>query len=153
MIAATEKKIVIRKAPVEKANIYETGFIATGSDNEKYIVTEMKNGFKRWMKMKVPEVENVEPVVIVEPEPEVIVAKPKRSYKKKVVEPEPVVIVEPEPEMVPVKPKRTYKKKVAEPESKKQCCEQETQTDEEEVIMTPTKPKKERKVPDAPKKK
>jgi hypothetical protein len=157
MIANTEKKIVIRKAPVEKANIYETGFIATGSDNEKYIVTEMKNGFKRWTKMKAPEVENVEP------EPEVIVAKPKRSYKKKVVEPivivepepepEPVVIVEPEPEMVPVKPKRTYKKKVAEPESKKQCCEQETQTDEEEVIMTPTKPKKERKVPDAPKKK
>ena len=164
MIANTEKKIVIRKAPVEKANTYEIGFIATGSDNEKYIVTEMKNGFKRWTKMKAPEVENVEPVVIVEPEPEVIVAKPKRSYnKKKVVEPivivepepepEPVVIVEPEPEMEPVKPKRTYKKKVAEPESKKQCCEQETQTDEEEVIMTPTKTKKERKVPDAPKKK
>ena len=145
MIANTEKKIVIRKAPVEKANTYETGFIATGSDNEKYIVTEMKNGFKRWMKMKAPEVENVEPVVVVEPEPEVVVEKPKRTYKKKVVEPEPEVVVE--------KPKRTYKKKVVEPESKKQCCEQETQTDEEEVIMTPTKPKKERKVPDAPKKK
>ena len=145
MIANTEKKIAIRKAPVEKANTYETGFIATGSDNEKYIVTEMKNGFKRWMKMKAPEVENVEPVVVVEPEPEVVVEKPKRTYKKKVVEPEPEVVVE--------KPKRTYKKKVVEPESKKQCCEQETQTDEEEVIMTPTKPKKERKVPDAPKKK
>jgi hypothetical protein len=153
MIANTEKKIVIRKAPVEKASTYEIGFIATGSDNEKYIVTEMKNGFKRWMKMKAPEVENVEPVVIVEPEPEVIVAKPKRSYKKKIVEPEPEPVVIVEPEMVQVKPKRTYKKKVAEPESKKQCCEQETQTDEEEVIMTPTKPKKERKVPDAPKKK
>jgi len=111
MIANTEKKIVIRKAPVEKASTYEIGFIATGSDNEKYIVTEMKNGFKRWTKMKVePEKE-----VVVEPEP----VKPKRSYKKKVVEPivivepepEPVVIVEPEPEMVPVKPKRSYKKK------------------------------------------
>ena len=97
----TEKKIAIRKAPTEKASTYETGFIATGSDNEKYIVTEVKNGFKRWIKAK----ENVEPVVIVEPEPEVI--KPKRTYKKK------VVIVEPEPI---VKPKRTYKKKVAEPE-------------------------------------
>jgi len=103
MIANTEKKIVIRKAPVEKASIYEIGFIATGSDNEKYIVTEMKNGFKRWMKMKAEsEVAIVEPeqVAIVEP-----VAKPKRSYKKKVVEPEP------EPEKV--KPKRDYKKKVA----------------------------------------
>ena len=119
MIATTEKKIVIRKAPTEKASTYENGFIATGSDNENYIVTEMKNGFKRWMKMKA-EVENVEPVVIVEEKPE--------------------------------KPKRTYKKK--EPEHKKQCCEQGTQTgQQEEDMVTPTKPKKERKVPDAPKKK
>ena len=99
----TEKKIVIRKAPIEKASTYETGFIATGSDNEKYIVTEVKNGFKRWMKAK----DNVEPVVIVEEKPE----KPKRTYKKKVVEQEPEPIVEQEPEPV-VKPKRTYKKKV-----------------------------------------
>ena len=142
MIATTEKKIVIRKAPTEKASTYENGFIATGSDNEKYIVTEVKNGFKRWMKMKA-EVENVEPVVIVE-------EKPKRTYKKKVAEKEP----EPEPivEKEPVKPKRTYKKK--EPQHKKQCCEQGTQTgQQEEDMVTPTKPKKERKVPDAPKKK
>jgi hypothetical protein len=113
MIANTEKKIVIRKAPVEKASTYEIGFIATGSDNEKYIVTEMKNGFKRWTKMKVePEKE-----VVVEPEP----VKPKRSYKKKtvsIVEAEPVAIVEAEPvaivEPEPVKPKRSYKKKKAE---------------------------------------
>ena len=94
MVANTEKKLVIRKAPTEKASTYENGFIATGSDNENYIVTEMKNGFKRWMKMKA-EVENVEPEVIVE-------EKPKRIYKKK----EPEVIVEQEKE----------------PEHKKQCC-------------------------------
>ena len=107
----TEKKIVIRKAPTEKASTYETGFIATGSDNENYIVTEVKNGFKRWMKAK----ENVEPEVI----------KPKRTYKKKVVEKEPEPIVEPEPEPIVeqepvVKPKRTYKKKVVEPEPVKE---------------------------------
>ena len=137
----TEKKLVIRKAPTEKASTYENGFIATGSDNENYIVTEVKNGFKRWMKMKA-EVENIE-------------EKPKRIYKKKVLEP--IVEPEPEPEVIveekPEKPKRTYKKK--EPEHKKQCCEQGTQTEQQEqdIMVTPTKPKKERKMPDAPKKK
>ena len=127
----TEKKLVIRKAPTEKASTYENGFIATGSDNENYIVTEVKNGFKRWMKAK----DNVEPVVIVEEKPE----KPKRTYKKKVVEQEPEPIVEQEPEPV-VKPKRTYKKKVVEPEPVK-----EPEPEPEPEVVKPKRPYKKTK--------
>ena len=90
----SKRMVSIRKAPIEKAGIYDEGFTMTGNDNLEYIVTTTKNGFKRWTK---------------------------------------------------VKSERTYKKK--------QCCEQGTQTDEEEIISTPTKPKKERKIPDTPNKK
>ena len=174
MVATTEKKIAIRKAPVEKAGTYEEGFIATGSDDLKYIVTVDKNNIKRWMKMKtetekpkrtykkkVVEVVEPEPTPIVEPEPIVEPTveqekpeKPKRTYKKKVVEvpkePEPIV----EPTVEPEKPKRTYKKKVVE---QPKAVEQETQTDDETPPTPPTtpsvSPKKERKIPTTPDKK
>lgn len=126
-----EKKIAIRKAPAEKANTYEEGFIAIGSDNNKYIVTVDKNNFKRWSK-----VPTTEKMVFYEA-PEIIVEKPKRAYKKKT--PTTEIVVE-----APVKPKRAYKKKP-------KFAEQGTQTDEE-VVCTPTKPKKERKIPDTPRK-
>lgn len=85
MVATTEKKIAIRKAPSEKANNYDEGFIAMGNDNNKYIVSVDKKSIKRWMKMKNPVdvfFEAQQHVIIVEPE---IVVKPKRAYNKKVV--------------------------------------------------------------------
>jgi hypothetical protein len=56
-IAAIDKNIaflknITRKAPSEKANTYEDGFIAMGKDNNKYIVSVNKNNVKRWTKVK-----------------------------------------------------------------------------------------------------
>jgi hypothetical protein len=52
MIATTEKKIAVRKAPTEKANTYEEGFATIGSDGIEFVVKADKNGIKRWMKVK-----------------------------------------------------------------------------------------------------
>jgi len=80
MVATTEKKIAIRKAPSQKANTYDEGFIAMGNDNNKYIVSVDKKSIKRWMKMK-----NVVEVFFEAPQQPEIEIKPKRAYNKKVV--------------------------------------------------------------------
>lgn len=38
-----------RKAPVEKAKLYNDGYLACGSDGLAYIVKSVKNGVKRWL--------------------------------------------------------------------------------------------------------
>ena len=57
MIATAEKKIVVRKAPAEKASTYEEGFIVAGTDGAMYVVKGYDNGIKRWIKVKKENVE------------------------------------------------------------------------------------------------
>lgn len=169
MIATTEKKIAIRKAPVEKAGTYDEGYVAKGTDDIDYVVVADKKGIKRWMKVKKENVASEEPPTTEE--------KPKRIYKKKAKEeeqPQPPVEEEKPTVEEPPKPKRTYKKKakveveppvqpdntqvveVPEPKVKRAYkkkpvfMEQGTQTDD--VVCTPPKIKKERKIPDTPRK-
>lgn len=52
MPATNEKKIAIRKAPIDKANTYDEGYISKGSDDMMYVVKSDKKGIKRWQKMK-----------------------------------------------------------------------------------------------------
>jgi hypothetical protein len=86
MIATTEKKIAVRKAPTEKANTYEEGFTTIGSDGVEFVVKIDKNGIKRWMKVKK---ENAEPKrASSKKEQETFYEAPekiKRAYKKKTV--------------------------------------------------------------------
>ena len=135
MATTTEKKIAIRKAPIEKAKTYDVGFITIGEDKQKYIVTVDKNNSKRWMKTKT-EVE----VFFEAPE---IVVEPKRTYKKKQCKPckpcepcepcETLPVVEEEPA---AKPKRAYNKKIV-----KQYAEMGTQTEEVKKPRQPRAPK------------
>lgn len=133
MIAITEKKLVIRKAPIEKAGTYDVGFVAKGSDDIDYVVVADKKNFKRWMKVKKE------------------TPTPKRVYTKK------PKIEEETPQPNVEMPDKTQVVEVPEPKIKRTCkkkpvfVEQGTQTDD--VMCTPPKIKKERKIPDTPRKK
>jgi hypothetical protein len=107
----TQKKIIVRLAPSEKANTYEEGFIKKGQNGMDFIVKMDKKGVRRWMKMepeKEPEPVKVpEPVKEPEPEKETKPKRGRKSTKQAEKEPEP----EPETEKEPEKEKETKPKR------------------------------------------
>ena len=98
MIATAEKKIVVRKAPAEKASTYEEGFIVAGTDGAMYVVKGYDNGIKRWFKVKKEKEETFH---------EASQTPTKRAYNKKYKP----VMVDSETQTEEITPKKTAPKK------------------------------------------
>jgi hypothetical protein len=125
-----------RKAPAEKANMYEEGYAMDGSDGMLYIVKADKNGFKRWAKQTTTKSKTSSEKKSEPEQPE---------EKSEPEQPEPEEKSEPEPEEKKKSEKKKKKAEKQKPKKGKKAEESPVQSEAEEEAAEAPPPKVEKK--------